>query len=570
VPYTLPHPGTMVLLLGDLGCLARKGATLRRFWRNWGRRLRGNQNPAVALVPAQARDIPSDLARVWTIVHWGVPAATTVILGHETASALRRLLALISPVVRLEPGLLRAIRYLDPQARQDPGLESRVWQDDAIASPHSVAATLDPEQRAVYQQRFSQLPEAQRRQVLEVIRNWRAHVNETIWFEEIADLDAHSQQELIEATDRQDAERFFASLKDRVSLQSSLPVEIEACFRRMVRRFSVSGAHNAVITRAFHFMLNRTRLPDTVVDVPVWYDPANVPSSGASIHKVELWQVADQVCLCAVDPLAADGLRPVDRGSMLGRIETVSGEVPLAMGQPEPAALSTSWTNSIGMEFVLIPAGTFTMGSPEDEAGRYRDEGPQHQVRISESFYLAKYPVTQAQWEAVMGNNPSHFKGANRPVETVSWEDAQAFIDKLNGREGVQKYRLPTEAQWECACRAGTETPRYHEDLEAIAWYGDNSGGETHDVGEKEPNAWGLYDTLGNIVEWCYDGIRVYTEALEVDPMGPTEADADRVIRGGYWSWGAQEVRAALRSTIVPGFRNDSLGFRYAISGQAS
>ena len=160
------------------------------------------------------------------------------------------------------------------------------------------------------------------------------------------------------------------------------------------------------------------------------------------------------------------------------------------------------YTNSIGMEFMLIPAGTFMMGS---EKG-YADEKPQHRVTISRPFYLGKYEVTQAQWEAVMGNNPSRFDGRNNPVEQVSWEDVRVFIARLNAHEGHTRYRLPTEAEWEYAARAGsTSAYSFGDDaarLGQYAWYGDNSGKTTHPVGQKLPNAWGLHDMHGNVWEW--------------------------------------------------------------------
>jgi formylglycine-generating enzyme required for sulfatase activity len=227
-----------------------------------------------------------------------------------------------------------------------------------------------------------------------------------------------------------------------------------------------------------------------------------------------------------------------------------------------------TWTNSIGMEFILIPAGTFMMGSPDTDAEADKDEKPAHRVTLSQPFSLGKYPVTQAQWETVMGNNPSRFTGTpDRPVENVSWHDVQAFLHKLNEREGGGGYRLPTEAQWEYACRAGTETPRYHQDIDAIAWYEANSNRQTQPVGQKWPNAWGFYDMLGNVWEWCHDGKRTYTRASVCDPLGPTEAGADRGHRGGGWDDDAQSVRAADRFWLDPGLRIDVLGFRCASSG---
>jgi formylglycine-generating enzyme required for sulfatase activity len=229
--------------------------------------------------------------------------------------------------------------------------------------------------------------------------------------------------------------------------------------------------------------------------------------------------------------------------------------------------LPPSFTNSIGMEFVLIPAGTFTMGSPFWDTYAAGDEKPAHYVTISQPFYLGKYPVTQSQWEAVMGNNPSRFKdNPKRPVERVSWHDVHVFLRKLNERKGSGGYRLPTEAQWEYACRASTKTLRYHRRINWIGWYRENSSGQPQPVGQKLPNAWGLYDMLGNVWEWCHDGMRTYTSASQIDPIGPIDAGAFRVVRGGSWRFDARFVRAAVRLWVGPGNRIVSLGFRCSSS----
>ena len=173
--------------------------------------------------------------------------------------------------------------------------------------------------------------------------------------------------------------------------------------------------------------------------------------------------------------------------------------------------------------------------------GGFRHEGPRHLVSIDSGFWMFDTPCTQALWEAVMGENPSHFKvadrpkeGADRPVESVSWEQCQEFLTALNSRlDGVQ-LSLPSEAQWEYACRAGTETARYSENLDAIAWYDENSGNETHSVAGKEANSWGLYDMLGNVWEWCADvWVNDYTEKARASAA--ESASAHRVIRGGSW-----------------------------------
>ena len=188
-----------------------------------------------------------------------------------------------------------------------------------------------------------------------------------------------------------------------------------------------------------------------------------------------------------------DVLQPLTRRQALVVGDHFHPDVDRLIAGLETILAATSWTNSIGMEFVLIPAGTFRMGSPDSDTEAYSDERPAHRVTISQPFYLGMYPVTQEQWEEVMGNNPSNFKDTPyHPVESVSWDDVQAFLCKLNEQEGRGDYRLPTEAQWEYACRAGTETPRYHPDVNTIAWYERNSNGHPQPVGQKLPNAWGL------------------------------------------------------------------------------
>jgi formylglycine-generating enzyme len=216
-----------------------------------------------------------------------------------------------------------------------------------------------------------------------------------------------------------------------------------------------------------------------------------------------------------------------------------------------------------------MPPGQFLMGSPKGDPEALEFEKPQHRVHLTKGFWLFDSPCTQALWHAVMGNNPSSFTGKGReehPVERVNWEDCQKFMVKLNALFPGLELRLPTEAEWEYACRAGTTAARYAEDLDAIAWYSRNSKEETHPVKQKQPNAWGVYDMLGNVDEWCHDGRRDYTAESVADPLGPTTAGADRVFRGGDWGGDARDVRAACRYWSRPGSRYDGLGFRCASS----
>ena len=230
-----------------------------------------------------------------------------------------------------------------------------------------------------------------------------------------------------------------------------------------------------------------------------------------------------------------------------------------------------TYTNSIGMEFVLIPAGTFQMGCSSEAEECGDDEKPRHSVTISKPFYLGKYEVTQAQWEAVMGNNPSVYKGADLPVSTVSWVDARMFVEKLNAKEGHNRYRLPTEAEWEYAARAGSATAYGFGDdpgqLGHYAWYADNADEEPHPVGRKRPNAWGLFDMHGNVYEWVQDYYGDYGPGAVTVPRGPEGVGEQSVRRGGSWNDPAEFCRSAFRSSKKPGLHFDSEdGFRLALT----
>jgi len=224
----------------------------------------------------------------------------------------------------------------------------------------------------------------------------------------------------------------------------------------------------------------------------------------------------------------------------------------------------------LGLAVRWVPRGRFSMGSPSSEPDRYSDE-VQHEAVLTRGFFLAETECTQGQWESVMRGNPSHFKGSDRPVEQVSWEEAVEYCRKLTAKQraegilpGGWEWRLPTEAEWEYAARAGTTGAR-HGELDAIAWYGGNSGSQTHPVKEKAPNAWGLYDMLGNVWEWCSDWHGDYPTGSVIDPAGPGSGSG-RVDRGGSWNFVARNARSAFRSRNDPGSRNYVLGFRPALS----
>ena len=305
------------------------------------------------------------------------------------------------------------------------------------------------------------------------------------------------------------------------------------------------------------------------------------------------------------------------RAAPAGRSRPVFGSAAHPLMHGRPPEWATGWgedRHGVWVDFSVgevsqrmrwIGPGHFQMGSPESEPGRFGadeyegkyNEGPQHEVRIGAGYWLFDTPVTQAAWTAVMGDNPSRFKDPKRPVEQVSWDDAIQFLERINVLIPGLDLVLPTEAQWEYACRAGTETATYAGPIEirgennapvldGIAWYGGNSGvgfelddgydssgwkekqyehtkAGTHPVGLKTPNPWGLYDMLGNVWEWCSDDLRPFTGEPVTGPGGPLDG-ASRALRGGSWGNDARDVRAADRFENGREHRDDDIGFRAA------
>ena len=221
-------------------------------------------------------------------------------------------------------------------------------------------------------------------------------------------------------------------------------------------------------------------------------------------------------------------------------------------------------------EMVFVQGGTFMMGAtPEQGDDCYGSEKPAHKVTVSD-FYIGKYEVTQAQWKALMGTNPSHFKGEKLPVEQVSWYDVQAFTRKLNALTG-KEYRLPMEAEWEFAARGGNKSKGYKysggNNVSDVAWYSANSSEQTHPVGTKSPNELDIYDMSGNVYEWCSDWKGKYSSNAQIDPQGP-KSGSDRVLRGGSWYSDARNMRVSFRNFVAPDYRGNILGLRLSYSSK--
>ncbi|MBO4544782.1 MAG: formylglycine-generating enzyme family protein [Verrucomicrobia bacterium] len=243
--------------------------------------------------------------------------------------------------------------------------------------------------------------------------------------------------------------------------------------------------------------------------------------------------------------------------------------------------ITISLSDTVNLDLIWIEPGTFMMGSPEDELGRWDDE-IQHQVTLTKGYWLGKYEVTQAQYQMVIGTNPSSFTGDNNPVEQICWYDAKEFCEKLTALEEEAgrlphgyEYTLPTEAQWEYACRAGTTTALNSgknlsdmgrcPEMNEVGWYDYNSNDQTHPVGQKQPNAWGLYDMHGNVYEWCLDWFEAYPTSAMSDPVGPV-VGVERIMRGGGCFSDARFCRSALRNYYTPNDAFNYTGFRVALA----
>jgi formylglycine-generating enzyme required for sulfatase activity len=662
-PYRLPPPGSLVLVLGDLGCANRGDPGLAHQWQRLAAALREAGCRPVALSPLPAYRCAAHLRDHWTLIPWerhavlplvpvacaqppmaaaaadatafdqtpdqkpgGDPAAAD--LGEGLAALLRsragRLLRLVSPAVRIEPGLLRAVRLLLPAAQADVGTELDAWQHPALVGTSAAGATLDPAAAARLRAEFAAEPDDLQRQVLALLRLWRGQAPQELWFEEVLSLAPGSQALLPDPRDLELAEAYFRQLSQRARgvLPGGAPAAALAWYRRCERRLPPAVWGQGPLGEALQRLSWALHRDDDGYQPRPGFDPGLVEPLAP--RTLDIRQRGDRL-----EGRVAGSPAEAENGAPLLRIQSGNGLVQIAPpadpGPRDPAfwegACPPGWAKAWGWDrygawasFAVqakdgsdvvqrlrwIPPGTFQMGSPEDEPGRWDDEGPRHPVTLADGYWLFDTPCIQALWAAVMGKNPSRFQSPERPVEQVSWEDVQGFLVRINAEIPGLALVLPTEAQWEHACRAGTETALYSGPIEIlgdrnapaldpIAWYGGNSGvgfeledgydssdwpevqhpnpnSGTHPVGRKDPNPWGLFDMLGNVWEWTLDAWHDSYSGAPVDGSAweTTETGADRVIRGGSWVNNARYCRCAYRYRYRPDLRSLNLGFRCA------
>lgn len=570
------RPGTTWLVLSDLGAIQGSSSSAAEDrWTRIGRRLKRKECAALALVPCRPDAVPDRLAQLWTLIPWEVESRRRPKPAHTTTvEACERILALLSAAVRIEPRLLRAVRKLLVEGRRDPGLESMVWQR-CEGTTHSAGAALSQKQTVDFREALLQDELGQQAWALIDA----AHRGE---YTGIACLEAvrlgKDIAKLGDSARLAQARRWLHSLGTGETKYGG-DFFVKAASQLTPEAWQAAPELHALWKQFF---------PDA--DAAPGYDPALVDGKDAPLQVIQVSQVN------GLFEYRRRGEVP-ERSSPLATIRLKNPEIVIDTFDdwPDegpgdafwPDGVAPEWADRWGsdefgpwVEFVVgaarqrmrwIPPGEFLMGSPTSSEQEHYAETPQQPVTISQGFWLFDTLCTQELWEAVMGENPSRFKTAQRPVEMVSWEDCQKFKLRLGDRCKGLTFTLPTEAEWEYACRAGTRTATYGGDqsLDEIAWYNGNSGVETHSVGQLRPNGFGLHDMLGNVWEWCWDHTGYsYTEEKINDPLHETgSSSADRVVRGGSWDESAQYVRAAFRGGDHPGSRDCDLGFRCSSSG---
>jgi len=619
-PFRMPRAGTPVLVLGDLGCLT-EDAAMRSAWLRFGRRLRRHGAEPMALMPGTPVHDGSGSARVWTRVLWdrGRPMRPVIGRLRRAETDPGRLLALLAAAVRIEPALLRAIRLCLPVAGGGAELEALVWQDPAVrASP--IGCMVDPEALSAARTRFREEKPALQDRVVALIAGHHGGLSEAIQEEErllgcvLRGRPIPDVSPLIAAVVRTLKEKGRLEPQLRAWLGRRIPSLDPAMWQHQgwaaARQLALP---DAPLPEGFDPGLVQWVTTDPEAEMRTWtlvqkgprlvaepghwrpgddpheagspiaviggrgsalfIDGEGVPASGSLVLSDRSEHIAidsgDERVVLGKSGCPA-GMRGIGRDGEGLFVETSEGRRITwptwadRLGLDEFGVYAEFGIGSVKQTMRLIQPGTFLMGSPETEDGRFDDE-TQHEVTLTRAFWLADTACSQALWTSVVGENPSHFSDDPEcPVETVSWEDVATFFRRLEHRYPDLALRLPTEAEWEYACRAGTT---------GAFWFGDRISTDYVNYGNKvertspvralPANPWGLFHMHGNVWEWCGDWSAPYSGHAAKDPVGPSTG-AYRVVRGGSWFSVARNARAADRLAVHPSYRSHDLGCRFA------
>ena len=635
--WQMPDAQTRLLILSDLGLLDASPETLMA-WRQFGGQLRAAACKPVVLSPVAAGQPQADLKSFYAIFVWDRHSRFQTSSSRPAAmdpadQGAERLLALAAPAIVIESSLLRRLRYLLPNGQATAADEVRVWSHPDIAASSQGCCFASPTAIARYQQQFQALDVSVLQQSSVLIRAHHVGLPASIRYAEL-DVCQRLLPGVLDVPELAAVRQWKRSIV-KTAEQSASPVLREWQHRHVQRHPLTTSLWQdnpelaalwAIAQRDQENSDESPELPPEVSAEQVWYF---LQTRTPQTHQARLCQRGQGLVLETDDGLPTGSwfadltvssgvfVRESRQTDSVLKTESVFGAhyipitqttTPLAALDQDTLALELetateilhiasltkpSWAVGIGRDrhglfadleikqviqrFRWIAPGTFLMGSPPTEPERIEERETQHEVTLTKGYWLADSASTQALWMAVMGDNPSSFKdNAHNPVEKVSWNDVKTFIDKLNQLAPNANARLPTEAEWEYACRAGTTTPFSFGDNitpEQVNYH----GGYPYANGEKglyrektvpvkslPPNAWGLYEMHGNVWEWCEDGFAEFDAMPQTDPLGPTTS-ADRVLRGGCWIGGGRSVRSAYRGRGEPDYRDDGIGFRLAL-----
>ena len=583
-----PQAGCQILVLGDLGILDTSWR-LQGYWHEWIQEQARRDCRVSAMVPFPLDRVPSGFRDIADFYSWQHSGVQSVLDRSRREELVSEILSRLSPASSFDPVLLRWVRQSVSEA-SDAALESFVWQDKSLDSnQYSLAKNDRVESKKEFREAFHGLDATTKRGVLRLLRESRAGLGEdpSVWFVELLSL-TPEELELVEGneSDFEDVQRAIRYMDDHRG-QREIGGSIRSFLSWFSKRVESDGvwARDPGISETIR-RWQREFHPKRTLDARTRI--GEIKRTGEASAEITAW-------LRAADDGLSIRKKSADRSS---RGDTVSLKSTVRVleihGQEDrerafwKSGVKPDWVSDYGTdpygawcEFQVprhdskgmvtqrmrwIKPGEFLMGSPEGEVGRFGDESPAHSVKLTQGYWMADTQVAQELWMAIgRGENPSAFKGESNPVENVSWEDCQAWLEKLCEHHESLQLSLPTEAQWEYACRAGsTSAYCFGDDPKELPKYGcfdKNSKLRPHPVKQFQPNGWGLYDMHGNVWEWCNDWFDKYASSAQSDPTGPTEGTA-RVVRGGRWDSPARSLRSACRDGDAPGSRLINLGFR--------
>jgi len=585
-----PDPQSTVLILGDLAVLDRHKSHERDSWLGCCRRWRQRGVKIYALVPFGIDQLPREFAELVEPIAWqgnGVEYAS----DERREELLRAIFVRSYPAMQLEPALLRELRTMVPDA-MDASLEADIWQHDWLASNHVSGARNDRvDVKERLHEEFERLDDETRRLVLSTQRQFRhcSHCG-SLWQLEFLNQTPRTRKLLKEYKQDTAAMRRTLRKYEEFVRSSSIPEDTHDQIAWYSRRASEAALNDKAIGESVRLIqrsfdqresLHRaTRLEELKSDGVKRLVRLTGTADALKVNRLrdnyeEFGGGSSAVLLegtCRGLGIQVPELDPKTRRE---RAFWKSGRKPdwvSDFGSDEYGAWCEfqvprhDGTGTVTQRMRWIKPGEFMMGSPKDERGRWNDESPQHRVHLTQGFWMADTQVTQELWLAIgKRENPSRFKGKTNPVESVSWGDCQDWIRKLAEHHPSLNVTLPTEAQWEYACRAGSQTAYCFGDdpreLPKYGWFDENAKGKTHPVKQLDANAWGLYDMHGNVWECCQDWNSDYQKSTVSDPTGPAKGTV-RVLRGGSWGDPARALRSACRLRDDPGARGSFLGFR--------